>query len=52
MISDTDNSKALDKADVSKSVILPNELRVGNLVFADLYDEWKGWVSAFLPCVV
>jgi len=41
MISDTDNSKALDKADVSKSVILPNELRVGNLVFADLYDETK-----------
>ena len=41
MISDTDNYKALDKADVSKSVILPNELRVGNLVFVDLYDEIK-----------
>ena len=31
----------LPQAIVSKSVILPNELRVGNFVFADLYDETK-----------
>jgi len=38
---DNTENKALNKTDVSKSVILPNHLRIGNFVFADLYGETK-----------
>ena len=36
-----EQNEALNKTDVSKSVILPNQLRIGNFVFADLYGETK-----------
>ena len=38
---DNNENEALNKTDVSKSVILPNQLRIGNFVFADLYGETK-----------
>ena len=30
-----------DKTAVSKSVIFPTDLRIGNFIFADLYGETK-----------
>ena len=34
-------NEALNKTDVSKSVIFPTDLRIGNFIFADLYGETK-----------
>ena len=34
-------NEAFNKTDVSKSVIFPTDLRIGNFVFADLYGETK-----------
>ena len=38
-ISDTDQLPQCVKTDVMQSAIFPQQLRIGNLVFADLYNE-------------
>ena len=39
--SDTNQAEQLNETAVSKSVIFPTDLRIGNFVFADLYGETK-----------
>lgn len=41
MKTENNENEALNKTDVSKSVIFPTDLRIGNFIFADLYGETK-----------